>query len=163
MSRQEGFTLIELMIVVMIIGILVSIAVPRFQYFVAKSQVVRVVGESGDLKAAVDTCILDGRLTVASSSTVLTTECDPAANGSNLQATGGNSAPTIAALPMGTGVPDVVLNADGSATIVATFGNNAAAELKTGGSIIWSRDTAGTWVCQSVGFDQSLASISCPI
>ncbi len=46
-QAQKGFTLIELMIVVAIIGILAAIAIPQYQDYVAKSQVSRAVRRTG--------------------------------------------------------------------------------------------------------------------
>jgi type IV pilus assembly protein PilA len=53
LSPQRGFTLIELMIVVAIIGILASIAIPAYQDYTVRSQVTEGLNLASDLKAAV--------------------------------------------------------------------------------------------------------------
>ncbi|MDH3440543.1 MAG: pilin [Gammaproteobacteria bacterium] len=56
---QKGFTLIELMIVVAIIGILASMAVPAYQSYTIRAQVAEGLNLSGPLKNAVATYSID--------------------------------------------------------------------------------------------------------
>ncbi|MEG0197778.1 MAG: prepilin-type N-terminal cleavage/methylation domain-containing protein, partial [Acinetobacter sp.] len=118
MNAQKGFTLIELMIVVAIIGILAAIAIPQYQNYIAKSQVSRVMSETGALKTVLETCILDGKAAA---------DCQLGWTNSNLL--GADEAPkesTAAA----TGQTGLVISypADGvsNTTVTATFGNSAA-------------------------------------
>ena len=52
-SQEAGFTLIEVMVVVAIIGILVAVAVPQYQDYIARSRIVEGMNLSSSAKLAV--------------------------------------------------------------------------------------------------------------
>ncbi|HYW92082.1 MAG TPA: pilin [Gammaproteobacteria bacterium] len=125
---QQGFTLIELMIVVAIIGILAAIAIPQYQNYVARSQ----VSEAPTL--------IDGAKT--------TIESYIAQNGSfpsNLSSLGvrvsGKYVASLAAAPQGS---------SGAGTVTVTFRSTGTSPKIHGDTLVWQRDTSGVWNCAGV-------------
>ena len=59
-QAQKGFTLIELMIVVAIIGILAAIAIPAYTQYTSKAKYTEVVQAGTAAKTSVDLCVQTG-------------------------------------------------------------------------------------------------------
>lgn len=138
MKMQKGFTLIELMIVVAIIGILAAIAVPQYQKFTEKSRFTEVVNMTAATKTAVEVC--------AQSNSSLA-PCDGASNG------------VPANIPTGSGTTylDTLSTENGviTATSTGSFGDDGATaytyiltpSLNAGVSVAW----AASGTCQARG------------
>ncbi|RKG54690.1 pilin [Acinetobacter cumulans] len=146
MNAQKGFTLIELMIVVAIIGILAAIAIPQYQNYIAKSQVSRAVAELGAIKTAFEDCLNNGK-TAASA-------CDLGYTGSSIMSL---SAPAVTTA--GTAVTSAVLNKDvltSTGTIAGTFAGAASTALKDGtaATVTWTRSALGSWTCATTAADK---------
>lgn len=148
MNAQKGFTLIELMIVVAIIGILAAIAIPQYQNYIAKSQVSRAMGETSSIKTSVETCLNEGK---AADGT-----CPLGITASDIQTTEVNEG----------GQDDDGMNEAAlteTTSIVATFDNNAAQTLQTANSTVtWTRVDDGSWGCVFDG-DAKYAPSGCPV
>jgi type IV pilus assembly protein PilA len=162
-SAQKGFTLIELMIVVAIIGILAAVALPQYQTYVAKSQVSRVMTELGALKTIIETCMLEGRTdpipTPASGTAIGATECVVGFTGSTLL--GGTATKLGEDTAAQKGGVDVEIGDDGIASLAGVFGNGAATALKADdGGLTWTRDENGSWTC-AANVDPKFAPNGC--
>ena len=131
MNAQKGFTLIELMIVVAIIGILAAIAIPAYQNYTAKSQVAAGLAEISPAKTNAEAKLAEGISNTITSAPAL-----------GVQASTGRCS-TIA----------VSVAKSGLSTLTCTLAGTSTIEGK---KIQWARTAdvpatgvIGTWSCKT--------------
>ena len=127
---QQGFTLIELMIVVAIIGILAAIAIPAYQDYTIRAQVSEGLNLSAGAKAAVSEYFMDRGVMPDGN------------NEAGLETAGNIVGKYVASVTVG--------SMDGIITVA--YGNDAHATID-GDSILMTANTAAAgsvqWTCSS--------------
>lgn len=140
-TLKSGFTLIELVVTVAIIGILAAIAILQYQIYVGQAQASRVIAELGELRLSVEECIQLGRVDIG----LAVDECSPGHTASNLII--GDSQIGIV-LPNNAGVAQLSDPLTSTTSITATVSTQVNPKL-AGKKIEWLRASAGSWSCRS--------------
>jgi type IV pilus assembly protein PilA len=130
MKKQQGFTLIELMIVVAIIAILAAIALPAYQNYVAKSQATSGLADIRGGVTAYEEGIQSG-------------ENPAGATPTNAQIGLAAKTPRCSAI-----TPGGTWDAASGQSIACTLAGNPAVIGKT---ITLTRDANGQWPCTAAG------------
>ena len=125
---QKGFTLIELMIVIAIVGILAAVALPAYQNYTMRAKFAEVVSAVVPVRNAIDVCVQSGTALAS---------CDVGAS-LLAQAAYGDAVDSVA----WDGTSDIT--ATGDSTIFGSGYTYIIAGTETSGTVNWDFDTAST-------------------
>ncbi|MBI2313379.1 MAG: pilin [Betaproteobacteria bacterium] len=140
---QKGFTLIELMIVVAIIGILAAVAIPAYQDYIARSQVTEAVQMLGGGKTPFAEYYADKGQWPGNAASVMG-NTGPGKYVSTVSLTGGSGAQTS------------------SLTLTATMRDSGVSSTITGKTLTLTTDNGGkTWTCVSGNIDTKFLPAAC--
>ena len=138
LNQEEGFTLIELMIVIAIIGILAAVALPAYQDYTIRAKLSEAIGFASSAKASVSEYYLsEGAMPANATAAGIST-----AGQGVVQAVGGIGYTQTSAT---VGVITVTVDVDADGTITGDEGDGIFTLTGTGSSagITWDCATAG--------------------